>query len=65
MCVPLTGVAKSPESGLRSMERGVCVPVSSENWEEWDLGKLLLRVFTPEELTEGQGKVVHISLAPV
>ena len=27
--------------------------LNSENWEEWDLGKLPLLVFTPEELNEG------------
>lgn len=51
-CDPLTGVATSPESGLWSTERGVCVAPNSEYWDEWDLGKLPLRVFTPEELRE-------------
>ena len=56
VCVPLTGVDASPESGLWSTERGVHVPLTSEHWEEWDFGKLPLRVFTPEELKEREKK---------
>ncbi len=54
--MPLTGVDTSPESGLWSTERGVRVTPRSEYWDEWDLGKLPLRVFTPEELRERERK---------
>lgn len=51
LCVGvLTGVETSPESGLWSTKRGVRVKPRSEYWDEWDLGRLPLRVFTPEEL---------------
>lgn len=33
------------------------VTPSSEYWDEWDLGKLPLRVFTPEELMETKNKI--------
>ncbi len=46
----LTGVDTSPESGLWSTQRGVRATPRSEYWDEWDLGKLPLSVFTPEEL---------------
>jgi len=59
VCVLLTGVDTSPESGLWSTERGVRVAPRSENWDEWDLGKLPLRVFTPEELVEREVPRVH------
>lgn len=54
--VPLTGVDTSPESGLWSTERGVRATPGSEYWDEWDLGKLPLRVFTPEELRDKETK---------
>lgn len=57
MCVSLTGVDTSPESGLWSTERGVPVTLNSEPWEEWDLGKLPVSVFTPEELRKGGEKI--------
>lgn len=56
--VSLTGVETSPESGLWSTERAVRVAPSSEHWDEWDLGKLPLRVFTPEELMETKKKKI-------
>lgn len=54
--MPLTGVDTSPESELCSTERGVRATPRSEYWDEWDLGKLPLRVFTPEELREKEGE---------
>lgn len=56
MCVSLTGVDTSPESGLWSTDRGVPVTLNSEPWDEWDLGKLPVSVFTPEELRKGGEK---------
>lgn len=44
----------SPESGLGSTPRGVCATLRSEEREELDLGKLALRVVTPEELRQGR-----------
>lgn len=49
-CASLTGVDASPESGLWCTQRGVPATLRSESWDELDLGKLTLRVFTPEEL---------------
>lgn len=47
----LTGVAAIPESVAFSTERGVCVWLRvPESWEQCDLGKLPLLVFTPDEL---------------
>lgn len=54
VCVALTGVDVSPESGLLSTPRGVRATLRSEYRDELDLGKLPLTVFTPEELEERQ-----------
>lgn len=52
VCEILTGVETSPESGLWSTQSGVRVTWRSECRDQWDLGRLPLRVFTPEELTQ-------------
>lgn len=54
VCVALTGVDASPESGLLSTQRGVRATLRSEYWDQLDLGKLPLTVFTPEELGDRQ-----------
>lgn len=64
MCVSLTGVVTSPESGLWSTERGVPVTLNSEHWEEWDLGKLPVRVFTPEELRKKKQRERETGIIP-
>lgn len=51
----------SPESGLRSTPWGVHVILRSEEREELDLGKLVLRVVTPEELRQRRVKAVSHS----
>lgn len=49
-------MAATPESGLRSTQSGVRATPRSEHWDGMDLGKLPVRVFTPEEL--GRKRVV-------